>query len=206
VFGSFDPFGAPFRDSIARRAILWPVSYFLSDDEFEALSFAANAVGDEGFYEFMSENPPHLCALDGTDVHAGSGAFDDPPPHYYACGDLAGYDRHQNTYLETVLLSATARWGMIISHEDHAVVGGASEFVEEVLNRFPATSGFRSLQPDGTWSEAPLIPAREQAHAFFSEVHGDWPEPEKWVKRHAAHVLGEQEAKRLLGEIGFGQL
>jgi hypothetical protein len=94
---------------------------------------------------------------------------------------------------ETALISSSAQWGILISHEDHAIVGGPAAFVEALIEGFPP------FEEDGGQS----VPACDQVTVFLSEVRDGWQDPMRWLPQHLAHVYGNDRAAALLKEFGF---
>ena len=42
--------------------------------------------------------------------------------------------------LENAIYSIKGNWGIVISHEDHGVVGGTEEFINQVREQYPQAS------------------------------------------------------------------
>ncbi|HEY8644680.1 MAG TPA: hypothetical protein VIL77_02240 [Gaiellaceae bacterium] len=95
---------------------------------------------------------------------------------------------------ETAFISPSAQWGILVSHEDHAVVGGPAAFVETLAERFPPFT-----EGDGSQS----VPARDQVTMFLREVSDRWQDPMSWLPQHLAHIYGNNRAGALLREFGF---
>jgi hypothetical protein len=216
VFQDADAFGAPLRRHLSERLILFPVSYRL---EAAADAIAAAAAGDDGFYvveaeahwrELLGEPPASLPIGLTKEITAGlspelaraTWAAANRPVEYsnneawwFSLSDLAP-SKEPSSFgpsLETAVVSPTRRWGILISHESHAVVGGSPAFVETLIERFPP------FEEDSGQS----IPACDQVKVFLSEVRDGWQDPMSWLPQHLAHVYGNDRAAALLKEFGF---
>jgi hypothetical protein len=130
AFKDVDPFGEMFMDSIEERQIICPFdSYSLDKKQFNALILSIMAVEDKGFY--ITEIEPINCF---TIVE---------PPYYQPRSwyfELPiSYEEYEQIdfYLETAIYSPTGRWGLMISHEDHAVIGGSNQFINTFNENYP---------------------------------------------------------------------
>jgi hypothetical protein len=216
VFAEVDPFGAPFTDGIVARALLFPISYELEHGQIAALADAAQALGDETIF------------LEVVEL-----AEEEPGRYWESSTDGRGpYDVVENPGLETALFSPAGTWGMLISHEDHAVVGGPAGFVQMLAEHFPATElptqNFFMGAREPEWPEEgapvgdvvdaltaagtpfPLSSGQAfgdgQVLAFLDFWKGmrDWSGRfNDWLAPHLHHLFGEREAERLLAEGGW---
>lgn len=136
-----------------------------------------------------------------------------------------------DVFVETALFSPAGTWGMIISPEDHAVLGGPPELVRTIAARFPPTElptqNFLMGAREPEWpDEAPLgdvVDALTEAgaaqplssgHAFgdgqvlafleFWKGMRDWSgSPNARLAPHLHHLFGDREAEQLLAEGGW---
>jgi hypothetical protein len=191
---------------MAERLILYPVDYQLSDARIDAVAAAATAVGDSGFYvveteahsdELLGKAPPPLPhqpppelielmeGLPPEHARATWAAFnrrsnyDDAAAWWFSTDDL-GAAKGPSSFgpsVETAFISAAGQWGVIVSHERHAVAGGSNTFVECLADHFPAAVD------DGA-----LIQPRDQIALFLRDVRQSWHEPMNWLPDHLAHV------------------
>ncbi|MMZ54642.1 hypothetical protein D1872_164670 [compost metagenome] len=123
VFKNTDPFGELFHDSIEHRLILCPVKqYRLNKDQYHALLQATKAEGDTIFY--ITETELEDC-------------FSIAEPHFiqprsWQCSLQLSFDDYDDNwfYLENTIYSPNGKWGLMISHEDHAVLGGSKLFID----------------------------------------------------------------------------
>jgi len=211
IFAELDPFGAPFTDGIRERALLFPVSLELEPGQVGALGEAAHAVGDETIF---------------LEVLYSDSEF------WEFSVDVEGLYDVVDVFVETAMFSPSGTWGMIISPEDHAVLGGPPEFVRTIAARFPPTElptqNFLMGSREPEWPEegSPLgdvVDALTEAgtalplasgHAFgdgqvtafleFWKSMRDWSGTSNdWLAPHLHHLFGEREAERLLAEGGW---
>jgi hypothetical protein len=131
--------------------------------------------------------------------------YADNPAWYFSLDDLQPWKdgRYPGNTLETALISSTGRWGVLISHEDHAVVGGAQTFVETLAAEFPSLPGFDRQNDEGEWVEGELLPPSEQVLSFLEGATIYSPDPMHWLPTHLAHIYGPDKANDLLRRAGF---
>ena len=211
VFAELDPFGARFTDDVRERALLFPVSYELEPGQMDAVRDAARAVGDETIFL-------EVLVLEGSRYWEFSVRGDGP----YDVVDV---------YLETALFSPAGTWGMIISPDDHAVMGGPPGFVGMLAASFPPTrlpaQNFLMGAREPEWPEGGSVDEVVDAltgvgtplplssgHAFgdgqvlafldFWKHMRDWSgRPNDWLVPLLHHLFGERDAERLLDEGGW---
>lgn len=124
VFASNDPFGTPFQPSVAQKALLYPVNNELEEGQFEALALAAAVIGEAEAYYLN----PYVVE-------------DYPISFEFSLGDYTSYAGAMSVcwILEAAVFSRAGTWGLLFSDEHHLVAGGPPEFMEALLERFPAT-------------------------------------------------------------------
>lgn len=124
IFKHNDPFRDMFLDSISDRIIICPTEgYNLSNNQFIALVQSIKAVKDNFLY---------ISEIEGVNC------FDyQEKEGYYNCKHWkCGVDIRYNEYLklpiaiEYAIYSPTGKWGVMISHEEHAVIGGNKLFMD----------------------------------------------------------------------------
>lgn len=124
VFRSNDPFSWPFRSKVASGLIFYPTSgYHLTDQQFRAVLFALKQTGEDGFFISTVESE----GLSFLDREWGHWACDNPSYEDYLKLPLT---------LENAIYSKNGRWGVLISHEMHALVGGSSDFISALSDRY----------------------------------------------------------------------
>jgi len=175
VFESNDPFNNPFNPGIHHRAILYPVAYQLEMTELQAIAIAAQAVGDDGFYFSVMERSDEL-----EHVY---------PWHWYiSLNSLEDYYTLSHPFvLENALYSPEGKWGIMISHEQHAVIGGSNLFLDTLIYHFPGSPEEHLEAFLDTW----------KANHLRVGTNIDW------ISNLLTHIYGVREAKRLLSQFGL---
>ena len=121
VFTTLDPFDAPFSEDVVERGLLFPVSYQLEPAQIAIVRAAAKGVGDESiFLESRVDSTPDAFYWE------------------FSADGEGPYDVIESV-LENAIFSSSGKWGMTISEEDHAVIGGVPEFMQMIAESFPAT-------------------------------------------------------------------
>jgi hypothetical protein len=162
VFVNPDPFDAPFTNAMEARALLYPVAYTLERNEYDAVAQAARVVGDSA-----------MClSIPDIDDHSNHPEY---PAHWLLeFRDFAQYEKLPRVgILENALYSPTGEWGLLISHEQHMVVGGSAEFVETMVRGFPGAE--RALEEFlDTWAEHKQKRDVDTAwiHTLFVHLYG----------------------------------
>ena len=124
--------------------IFYPTKgYHLSEKQYKAMAAAAIASGDEGFIVSIIEG-------EGDIVARGE--------HWWC--EYPTYTEYLSLplVLENAIYSKNATWGMMISHEDHAVIGGDEKFVDTLRAAYPEwridiqeLTRFWKDNPNGSW-------------------------------------------------------
>ena len=123
VFSSDDPFGCPFKERFKDRLIFYQTEgYHLSERQYSAVINGLKEMREQGFF---------VSTIEGQGPNAERG------DHWWC--ECPAYDQYLAIplVLENAVYSRTGRWGLLISHEDHAVVGSQNEFVEVLRRRYP---------------------------------------------------------------------
>lgn len=140
VFTSDDPFGWPFRSNIHEPLVFHPTDgYHLSVEQYAAVLRAAKTIGDSEFIVSITEG-------EGDVIERGE---------HWAC-KCPAYSDYLGLplVLENSVYSPTSRWGLMVSHEQHAVVGGSVTFIKIVRNVYPSwRDDLRELKE--TWKANP---------------------------------------------------
>jgi hypothetical protein len=182
IFACEDPFGQPFAVGVRERRLLYPIGLTLTNLVFpllEAIIAAAQEVGDRGFYLSVIERP----APQNQDV---------PYHWYFHFSELNEYDSLNYAFvLEHVLYSPDGRWGIMLSHEQHALLGGSSAFVDSMCKIIP---GFDDLKQVLTF----LSDWKYYATGRGADV--------SWIPGLLTQVYGAQTAQQLLAEASFTDL
>jgi hypothetical protein len=172
VFRDADPFEAPLRHSVMHRALLYPVPYLLERDQFDSVIEAARKEGDDSFCVSITE---------GADTLAGRSErihwiFDYWEYEEYRDLQIAGV-------LENAVYSPNGKWGMLVSQEQHAIVGGSASFIRSLSNSFPNYG--------------------ESASAFtvfWNDLHRRAGIDVGWLRPVLAHVYDDERADALLAD------
>lgn len=173
VFQALDPFGTPFQDSVESRAILYPIGYQLTAFELNALMVACQAVGDTVINVTITERPKE-------------------PDHKHLyhwqvrCEQMNDYyqiDRFLSV-LESAIYSDTGVWGLLISHERHAVVGGTAKFMNTFLQALEVDSDEQVEEFVQNWQRNQL--------ELTSDI--------RWLFPLLVHILGIDKAQKLIME------
>jgi len=127
VFKSKDPFSYPFAPGVEASMVFYPTyGYCLEPPQYDAVVAAARAMGDEAFLLSIVE-----CQEDWVARGIERGEH-----------RLCGFPSHQEYQsiglpLESSMYSPKGKWGVLFSHEDHALVGGSGQFIAAVKARYP---------------------------------------------------------------------
>ena len=146
LFTSADPFTIPFHSNILDHIIFYPTyGYHLTKQQYNALVKSSQAIGEKGFNISIIE-------FEGNYIERGE--------HWWC--KYPSYNEYLKLplVLENALYSPNSEWGLIVSHEDHAIVGGNIEFMSTVKRKYPQwTDDVRELikawkdNPYGKWVE-----------------------------------------------------
>ena len=169
VFRNTDAFDAPLSSSLEVKALIYPVSYLLDRKQFSGLVEAARSAGDDA-----------IC----LSVTEGDRTQDMGMPRHWIL-NFWEYEEYQNLssvgVLENALYSPQGHWGMLFSHEQHAVVGGNRPFMAKLADEFP---GFDISVEEfiSTWTES-----RERSGVDVS-----------WIPRMFDCLYGNEQMRTLL--------
>ncbi len=149
IFVSDDPFSWPFSADQQARMLFYPTEgYHLSEDQYKAVVTAAREMGDDGFLVSIIEGQGNIAERGG---------------HWWC--EFPSYDQYLELplVLENAVYSKSRKWGILISHEDHAVVGGNNQFIDKVREEYSGwDDDIRRLteawkdNPNGSWVETIL--------------------------------------------------
>lgn len=114
VFVSNDPFGWPFLDQVDQVGVFFPTDgYHLTRVQYDAVAKA---------------NKCSSCFV--SIVESEDLSFLERDWGHWAT-DLASYEEYQRLplTLENAVFAADGSWGILVSHEMHALIGGSREFM-----------------------------------------------------------------------------
>ena len=177
VFQSYDPFDEPFRPCINKRLVLYPISYQLDELQYAALGGAARELGESA--AFITETEGHKKGIKFKDLDHWKVDFGDYP---YRTLMKLGWSH----MMENAIYSTNGSWGLLISHEDHAVLGGDENFVNAVIANLPGIE----LQLRGF-----LDAWKYNRDRLGSKID--------WLQQLLIHVYGHEKAREFLLDAGM---
>jgi hypothetical protein len=177
VFQSADPFDGPLRPTIESRIILYPTAGFtLYEDQYNALAQAAMAIGEsEAILSFT-------WGYTGHDFEKRK--------HWKI--EFGSYESYRSMsdrifmMVENTIYSTKGTWGVIISQERHAVIGGPRRFMDVLSAKLPDIDN-QGKDFLATWKDR-----RNRLHSKID-----------WLPGLLTHVYGPDKAKELLAEVGL---
>ena len=155
IFKSNDPFCIPFQPKVNAYQIFFPtVGVQLTESQYEAVTMAARLSGDHGFV--ISE-----VEVEGDFFKQGK--------HWWC--EFPKYEDYLELplYVENALYSIHSHWGVLISHENHAVVGGSEPFIAIVLKMYPNCQS-DIIQLINYWME--LLGYQERCPKWITNMFG----------------------------------
>ena len=201
VFVSEDPYGSPFPDRLPHRALLYSVEYWF-DDRWDDLVRAAVVAGDARAFgcliTYLQLSPEQIAELERLDreddawfrergISVASGPA--PPGWEIELGGTAlEWDDTIIPY-DHALFPASGRWGILLSDENHAVVGAAS------------ASFIDAIAPRGRDHDVPdylALLAGFREHSPSARV--------AWVPGLLGHLFGDERAHTLLASSSLADL
>ena len=147
IFCSNDPFSNPFKESF-KILVLFPTDgYHLTAEQYEAFIGTLREVGEEGFWLAVSE-------YEGGSFSQGEVWWCDYPNYT----DYLDYP----LTLENSLFSNNGRLGIMVSHEDHALLGTTFRNLEIFKNKYANfhkdREGFLSKWSGAKWAHELMGP------------------------------------------------
>ncbi len=140
VFSTNDAFAWPFRGAFEVGRVFYPTDgCHLSTEQYSALVGAIEKVGETAFFLSVVESEK-LTFLDRNWGH-------------WSC-DLPSYEEYceLDLTLENALYSKDGRWGVLISHEMHALIGGTEVFMTALGDHYQGwANDLRKLRD--AWSD-----------------------------------------------------
>ncbi|SFC82962.1 hypothetical protein SAMN04488168_11058 [Bacillus sp. 491mf] len=131
IFMSTNPFQYVFTKNIKEVIILFPTDgYYLTEKQFIALQ--------ETMVTFK-ENEFYISEVEGTDIFKNVEKTNSYQSRHWIIDDVTSlhdYDEVQ-LFLENAIYSTQGKWGLIVSHEEHALLGGTSEFIRRFKMNYP---------------------------------------------------------------------
>ncbi len=118
IFKNSDPFSNVYNPTVSSKLLLFKTDgYFLTELQFSALKEAIKTYEESEIYISITEH-------EFEDFNSSD--------HWIINIDVS-YEEYiqMPIYLENAIYSKGGKWGVIISHEDHALVGGDNGFIEK---------------------------------------------------------------------------
>ncbi|MEQ8767160.1 MAG: hypothetical protein RL885_24835 [Planctomycetota bacterium] len=142
IFRTNDPFEWPFRTGFQAGRVFYPTDgYHLSESQYQALCASIAQSGEREFCISITES-------EGPDLLGRTwGHWLWEMPSY---GEYAGL----SLTLENALFSRAGRWGVLISHEQHALVTGCPQFLTALSAHDPSGPS-DLLRLREAWSDYP---------------------------------------------------
>ncbi len=125
IFKSKDPFNEIFTENIYDNLLLRPTDgYQLTEEQFKALQKAIQETQNQDVFISITEY---------RDM------FSSDSEHWKIDSNL-DYDGYTNLgiFLENAIYSSDGTWGILISHENHAVIGGNPLFIDTFKKYYPS--------------------------------------------------------------------
>ncbi|MBW4497539.1 MAG: hypothetical protein KME26_31630 [Oscillatoria princeps RMCB-10] len=131
VFVNDDAFDEPFSPNVVARRIVYPCFQYIEPPLINAIVDAASTVGDAGCYIY------DIWAVERQHYYISLSEF----PETYPGIPSAKANRRNNLgmslELENTLYLPTGKWGIMISHERHGMLGGTVEFMQCIQQAIP---------------------------------------------------------------------
>jgi hypothetical protein len=170
VFTGNNAFDQPFSQEISEKVILYPVDYYLEQPFLDALVKAAS-IEDIGCYLTLLQ----------VDIQE----FNEPIQAYLKLDELIDAyisgSMPVDLFTDYSLFSAKGLWGCMVSHEDHAVLGGSNLFMKVIRENIPNLD----CQIHG-WLQSYKIAKK---HEFLIL---------DWLPNLLTHIYGMDQAQELL--------
>ncbi|QIB70558.1 hypothetical protein Ami103574_15210 [Aminipila butyrica] len=135
VFSGNNPFEDCFKKEIEKVELLYPVDgYYMTRKQYTALKIAlSNLYIDEEVY--ISEIEKEAIG----DIFKQNCDVSKYELKHWSFDLSTSYDEYMqiDVNVENAIYSSQGRWGIIISHEEHAVIGGSIEFLDEFKAKYP---------------------------------------------------------------------
>lgn len=139
VFSSNDPFSDCFKKEIKKINLLCPVDgYYLNFDQYISLIKTLEYI-DKDDRIFISE----IETKSIEDVFKSSRGNNEYELKHWELDLKTTYEEYLKIEinLENAIYSSKGTWGIVISHEEHAVIGGSNEFINKFNIEYPLFEG-----------------------------------------------------------------
>jgi len=151
IFISTDPFAWPFHERIKDYIFFYPTEgYALTKKQYVAIMRAAEKLEDNTFYHSVVEAEDDI--VNEKDILDRNIHWLCENPDYKEYFSIVTFP------LECGLYSEKGNWGILISQEEHAIVGGTNSFMDELRKKYPDWKKdreelfrFWKNNPNGNW-------------------------------------------------------
>lgn len=184
VFVDEDAFAQPFSPNVAARRIVYPCSQYIEPPLADAILKAASNLGDTGCYLVDLWAPGetdyfYIPFSEFVAVYFGSGASD----------KSLGYQTGRSLSSESILYSPQGLWGVLISHEWHGMLGGATTFIKDIYRAIPALD-------NQVYAFIEKRLRKSEGHPFSSTTL-------KWLPNLLVHTYGRKQAEKIMQDVGI---
>ena len=149
IFSGNDPIAWPFRQEFEYCRLFYPTDgCHLTAQQYLALTNAVQGIGEDGFFLSIVESQGQ--------------SFLNRSWGHWSC-DLPSHEEYSELCLtlENALYSRNGHWGVLVSHEMHALVGGTRTFMTELGKHYRRWADdlrllreYWSGNPNAVWLEA----------------------------------------------------
>lgn len=169
VFSGNNPFEISFKKEIEKISVIYPVDgYKLTEDQFCALiqTLISLCVDEE---VFVSEIEAELLG----DVFTPNVDIEKYELKHWSFDLSTTYDEYyeMDINVENAIYSSNGNWGIMISHEEHAVIGGSAEFFNVFRMKYSEfDNSFNSFQEYWEHNRINLNSKLEWYDSFLSSL------------------------------------
>ena len=186
IFVKDDPFDKSFSQNISERIIVYPRYVDLDAILVKALIEEAYAIGDKGCYLsqlWIFDDDCNHCYIPLSELLE----------FYTAYSEKAkDIDFKLDRNVEYVLYSETGKWGLMVSHEHHGILGGFPKFMQVFKSFFPSYD-----KQIYDW----LKYFREEKER--KTIYNLASLTLHWLPDLLAHIYGEETAVKMLEKAGL---
>ena len=181
----------PFRSQVEERLFLYfPIggdserNYHWQRQLFEAIADAASKVGDTGCYLAPAWEGDPIITTGGSRLNRFAYISQPELVEAFAApyGNPRIWSQLNMSGLDFCLFSESGKWGLLTTIDDHAFLGGSSEFMQTIKNYFPYI--------------------QQEVHEYLHNLKLEQLDGEKidipWLKKVLTHVYGAEVAKQML--------
>lgn len=130
AFKSPKPFAPVGQEQMVVKAVLYPTNvYYLELDQFNALTTALKICGENEFFISLTETESDLFE---------KATFDDGEYKHWIC-KMTDFEEYMSIdlFMENAIYSSKGTWGVLMSHESHALLVCDESFWNEFQKSYP---------------------------------------------------------------------